>query len=138
MTSPPNLYDDILHLPRPTSARMPMPREKRAAQFMPFAALTGFEDCIDETGRLTCAFSAPDEAAQAELDRQLQALREHPKQVITVCYFQPDPLKDGGAYMTLTGMCKRADDIAGELVMQEHSPIPFRYILSITMAEGGG
>ena len=132
MTSPPTIYDDILHLPRPPSSRAPMPREKRAAQFMPFAALTGFEDCIDETGRLTLPFAAPDEAAQALLDRQLQRLREHPRQEITVSYFQPDPLKEGGAYLTFTGLCKKADDVAGELLMQEHAPIPFAYLVAIS------
>ena len=138
MTSPPTIYDDILHLPRPPSSHVPMPREKRAAQFMPFAALTGFDDCIDETGRLTLPFAAPDEAAQAQLDQQLQRLRDHPKQAITVCCFQPDPLKDGGAYVTFTGLCKRADDVESVLIMQDHAPIPFRYLLSITEAEGPG
>lgn len=132
MTDSPFPYSDILLLPRPTSQRVPMPREKRAAQFMPFAALTGYEEAIDETARLTHPFAVPDEAAQAVLERRLQHLRDHPGLQVTVEYFQPDPFKEGGSYVTLTGLCKKADDILQELILAGAAPIPFCHLLSLS------
>ena len=65
-------YDDIIDLPRPKSKHEPMPMSDRAAQFSPFAALTGYGDAIDETARLTDARIEPSEEERAELDYKQQ------------------------------------------------------------------
>ena len=72
---PPRSYADIIDLPRPTSARhKPMPALARAAQFAPFAALSGFEDSLDETARLTDHVPQRTEEDAARLSARLHAL----------------------------------------------------------------
>ncbi len=108
-------YDDIIHLPHHVSTvHAPMPVAERAAQFSPFAALTGFEDAIRETGRLTDSRAELEEDARVFLDEKLERLQmlqmpggETPE--VAVTYFQPDERKDGGAYVTVTGQLKRVD-----------------------------
>ncbi len=99
-------YDDIIDLPRPISkTRTPMSREARAAQFAPFAALTGYDAAIDETARLTGERAALDEEQEEALNTALGYIAEnvnsHP--AVTVCYFLPDTRKAGGKYVTLSG-----------------------------------
>ena len=108
-------YEDIIALPHHVSASHPqMALADRAAQFSPFAALTGYEDAIDESARLTEEQIELDENAREELDEKLRQIREcgeaHPE--ITVTYFQKDARKDGGAYVTLTGRVKKIDEYA--------------------------
>ena len=106
-------YDDIINLPRPVSARHPqMPLPDRAAQFSPFAALTGHDAAIRETARLTDTFVELDEGRKQELDEQLQLIKENQSQKpeIEVTYFQPDLKKSGGAYMTFRGRVKKIDE----------------------------
>ena len=108
-------YEDIIALPHHVSASHPqMSLADRAAQFSPFAALTGYEDAIDESARLTEEQIELDENAREELDEKLRQIREcgeaHPE--ITVTYFQKDARKDGGAYVTLTGRVKKIDEYA--------------------------
>ncbi|MBR3742974.1 MAG: hypothetical protein IKN04_21390 [Clostridia bacterium] len=102
-------YDDILHLPRPVSpTRRHMPPLERAAQFSPFAALTGYDAAIGEAARITEEKTELDEWELAELNEKLRRLlsaKDHP--LITVTYFQPDSRKQGGAYMTVTEKLKR-------------------------------
>ena len=105
-------YDDIIHLPHHVStAHPPMPAADRAAQFSPFAALTGHEAAIRETARLTDERAELDENAKAVLDEKLRMIQEmlpaHPE--ITVTYFQPDAKKSGGAYVSVTGRVKKLD-----------------------------
>lgn len=105
-------YDDILHLPHPTSKKHPrMSMEERAAQFSPFAALTGFGGVIQETGRLTDRRVELGESDRAELERALNFLdsqeEEHP--LVQATYFLPDERKEGGSYVTVTGRLKRID-----------------------------
>lgn len=106
-------YDDIIHLPRPVSKKHPpMPLSKRAAQFLPFAALTGFEGEIAETARLTQAAPELGEDALMALDAQLSLLRQRlPEQpeVIVTCFI-PDEKKTGGHFETLTGRARRLDE----------------------------
>ena len=97
-------YEDILHLPHPTSKKHPrMSMEERAAQFSPFAALTGFGGVIQETGRLTDRRVELGESDRAELERTLNFLdsqeEEHP--LVQVTYFLPDERKEGGSYVTV-------------------------------------
>lgn len=106
-------YEDIINLPHPTSARHPrMPRMSRAAQFSPFAALTGHEAAIMETARLTDQKAELTEDRKAELDRTQKILLEHMTQQpeITVTWFQPDERKEGGQYITTVGQLRRIDE----------------------------
>ena len=102
-------YGDILNLPRHVSpTRRPMPPLERAAQFSPFAALTGYDAAITESARTTQEKAELGEWELSELDeklRRLLAAKDHP--LITVTYFQPDSRKQGGAYVTVTERLKR-------------------------------
>lgn len=102
-------YGDILNLPRHVSpTRRPMPPLERAAQFSPFAALTGYDAAIAESARTTQEKAELGEWELSELDeklRRLLAAKDHP--LITVTYFQPDSRKQGGAYVTVTERLKR-------------------------------
>ncbi len=96
-------YDDIINLPYHVSATRPhMTAIDRAAQFPPFAALTGYDSAIKETARLTDERVELDEYAQDALSDRLQIIadriKEHPE--IAIIYFQPDARKNGGAYVT--------------------------------------
>lgn len=127
-------YDDIIHLSHHVSADRPhMPLADRAAQFAPFAALTGYEAAIRETARLTDEkreLSEEQKAMISEGLRQLQArLKTAPG--VTVVYFEPDSSKDGGAYRTLTGEARKVDDYLGVLEMSDGVRIPFDDILSL-------
>ena len=127
-------YDDIIHLPHPTSKKHPrMSMEQRAAQFSPFAALTGFGGVIQETGRLTDRRVELGESDRAELERTLNFLdsqeEEHP--LVQVTYFLPDERKEGGSYVTVTGRLKRIDQVEGTLLLQENLRIPIKDIRSV-------
>ena len=127
-------YDDILHLPHPTSARHPrMPISERTAMFSPFAALTGHGDAIRETARLTDEKIELDEDTKAELDRRQVVLLEHISEQpeITVTWFQPDERKDGGAYLTATGRLKKLDAIQRVLVLTDGTKIPLDDVAEI-------
>ena len=126
-------YDDIIDLPRPKSAHEPMPMSDRAAQFSPFAALTGYEDAIDETARLTDARVELGESAVEELERKLTDLAAHisERPEITVTYFVPDGRKSGGVYVTRTGALKRIDELERALVFADGARIAVGDIISI-------
>ena len=109
-----NPYEDIIHLPHHQSAtRLHMSLYDRAAQFSPFAALTGFDGVIAETSRLTDQKIELSEYERALLDQKLSRIDDelrkgnHPE--ITVIYFVPDPLKAGGAYNEYTGHVRNID-----------------------------
>ncbi len=113
-------YKDIIGLSRPLSkTRVPMSRRDRAAQFAPFAALTGHAAITQEAARLTDARVELDEDAKKELNKVLQQIREHmemqPK--ITVTYFMPDKKKEGGVYVAHTGKAKKIHEDKRLLVM---------------------
>ena len=113
-------YDDMIHLPHPTSARHPrMPLSERAAIFSPFAALSGHAAAIAETARLTDQRVELDEDTKAELDRKQAVLLEHlaEQPEVTVTWFQPDERKDGGFYVTTVGRAKKIDEFKRILSM---------------------
>lgn len=115
-------YDDIINLPHHQSDRRPhMPVTERAAQFSPFAALTGYEAAINEAGRLTEAFRELDEDEKEKLDKTLRRLQENRerKPETYVLYFEPDPLKEGGAYVEVTGRFVKVDRSERVLVLEE-------------------
>lgn len=127
-------YDDIIHLTRPVSATHPrMAAIDRAAQFSPFAALTGYESAIKETARLTDERIELDEATKIALSDRLQIItervEEHPE--ITITYFQPDAKKNGGAYITAVGTVKKIDEYERIVVMTDGTVIPIDEIISI-------
>ena len=125
-------YEDIIARPHHVSASHPqMALADRAAQFSPFAALTGYEDAIDESARLTEEQIELDENAREELDEKLRQIREcgeaHPE--ITVTYFQKDARKDGGAYVTLTGRVKKIDEYARIISFMDGTVVRIENIL---------
>ena len=124
-------YDDILDLPRPKSKHEPMPMSDRAAQFSPFAALTGYGDAIDETARLTDARIELSEEERAELDYKQQYLSTLDSPMVTVTYFVPDSRKSGGAYVTHTGVLKRVDEVERMMVFNDGVRIPIAEIISV-------
>lgn len=131
MTGP---YDDMLNLPHPTSRRHSrMSRSDRAAQFAPFAALSGHGTAIAETARLTERRIELDEDVKAALDFKQQMLMdridEHPD--VSVTWFQPDGKKDGGRYVTTTGRLKRIDEVERVLVMEDKTTVPLDDVISI-------
>ena len=131
MTGP---YDDILHLPHPTSKRHPrMPIADRAAQFSLFAALTGHGAVIEETARVTDRRIELDEDAKEQLDQMLQLLLERMDEQpeVTVTWFSPDEKKAGGQYHTATGKLKRIDTQASRLILTDGNQIPLEDLLEI-------
>lgn len=129
-----NPYDDIINLPRHTSTSRPhMPAHDRAAQFSPFAALTGYGASIAETARLTDKRVELDEYSKADLNERLCMLQdrmdEQPEVFIT--YFQPDKKKSGGAYITATGRVKKINGYERTVVMPDDLKIPIDDIFAV-------
>lgn len=127
-------YDDIINLPHHVSAtRLQMAMIDRAAQFSPFAALTGYDAAIKETGRLTDAKIELGEEALNILNMKFQllvdSLADEPE--ITFTYFKPDERKAGGAYIDVTGKVKKVDDFERLIVMQNGTKMPMDDILNI-------
>lgn len=121
-------YDDIINQPRPTShRRKSMPLLARAAQFAPFAALSGYDDAVQETARLTDRFIEPDEEQLAELNRQLAQLVTviTTRPAITCTLFEPDARKSGGAYRSVTGYVRRVDATGQALLLTDGTLLPF-------------
>ena len=113
-------YDDIIHLPYPRKPQR-MSNYDRAAQFSPFAALTGHEEAVAETARLTETAIELGEDGIAILNEKLSALQ--PGQGITVVYFRPDSRKAGGAYVRYTGVFKRLEPHRDILLMMDGTEI---------------
>ena len=124
-------YDDIIDLPRPKSKHEPMPMSDRAAQFSPFAALTGYGDAIDETARLTDRRIELSEEERAELDYKQQYLATLDSPTVTVTYFVPDERKTGGAYVTHTGVLKRVDEVERMVVFKDGLRVPLDEVMDI-------
>lgn len=127
-------YDDLLPLPHPTSTRFPrMNAIDRAAQFSPFAALTGYEDTLRETGRLTQQPVELQEDARADLDQKQQLLLElsHCAPEVSVCYFLPDTLKAGGAYVTVRDRLKTVDPVRRVMVLKNGTQIPLDAVIEL-------
>ena len=127
-------YDEIMGLPHHVSKTRPqMPMSDRAAQFAPFAALTGYDAAIKETGRLTDERIELDVEALSALDMKYQllmeALDEAPE--VTITYFQPDERKAGGKYVSAVGAVKKVDDFERRITMRDGTRIPTDDVLSI-------
>ena len=127
-------YDKIMGLPHHVSKTRPqMPMSDRAAQFAPFAALTGYDAAIKETRRLTDERIELDVEALSALDMKYQllmeALDEAPE--VTITYFRPDERKAGGKYVSAVGAVKKVDDFERRITMQDGAKIPMDDVLSI-------
>jgi len=127
-------YDDIIHLSRPVSERRAgMSGYDRAAQFSPFAALTGFDAAIEESGRLTDPRMELEEYGLQLLDEQMRALLEviHTRPKVQVEWFRRDERKDGGSYVTTTGHVKKVDDHSGQLIFTDGRRISLGEVISV-------
>lgn len=130
-------YEDIIRLPHPVSRNHPpMSLANRAAQFSPFAALTGHGDAIRETERLTDPFAELEEDRKAQLDEQLRMIMENPAltpEVEITCY-RPDEKKSGGSYVTVRGKVKKVDVYTRSILLADGTSLPLDHLYSI----GGG
>lgn len=127
-------YDDMIDLPHHVSANHPqMSLSNRAAQFSPFAALTGHEDAIRETARLTDSYIELEEDRKEQLDEKLQLIRENlwQKPECEITYFRPDDRKNGGTYVTVCGKIKKIDEYSHQIILTDGTVLPIRYIFSI-------
>ena len=113
-------YMDMVSLPHPISrTHTPMPRQDRAAQFAPFAALVGHDAAVEEAARLTARRVELDEGELAVLDRRFAWIAAHQRErpTVTVTYFEPDIAKDGGAYRTVSGTVDKIEEAHGILCL---------------------
>ena len=127
-------YDDIINLPHHVSrTHSPMDMMERAAQFSPFAALTGYEDAAKETRRLTHPRIELDESEKEVLDQQLHKLEaafpETPSAAFT--YFIPDVRKEGGTYRTVSGKIRKIDSYRRMIILESGEQIPIEEIINI-------
>ena len=125
-------YDDIINLPHHVSSRHPqMPMMNRAAQFSPFAALTGYEDAVRETARLTDEKIELDEYEKEELDRKIQWIGSHLDEHIpvSITYFQPDDRKAGGTYEEIIDTIRKINVYEHEILLTKGTKIPIMNIL---------
>lgn len=127
-------YDDIINLPHHTSPKRPrMPMIDRAAQFSPFAALTGYDAAVKETARLTDERIEIDESSKMELDEKLRMVQESLNELpeITITFFEPDEKKSGGSYISVTGCVKKIDNYERCVIMQDKQKIAIDEIIQI-------
>lgn len=133
-TNAEELYADIINLPHhELKTRQRMPIINRAASFSPFAALTGYDDAVKETARLTSEQIELDEGAKEILNDKLRIAADKADQEpeIKVTYFLPDKKKDGGAYITIKAVIKRIDEYERLVVFTDKSTIPIDDIYEI-------
>lgn len=131
-------YDDMLHLPHHVSSRhLPMSSRDRAAQFSPFAALSGYEAALDESARVTQQKRELDEQEKERINAALIAIKEniaaHP--VLNITHFVPDELKCGGSYAQTKATVKRIDEYGGFLVLTDGKRIALDDIIRIEPSE---
>ena len=133
-------YDDIIDLPHHVSeTHPPMSRADRAAQFSPFAALTGYDAAVRETDRVTERRIELDEGVKAELNARLNCilehLPEHPQ--VSITYFVPDEKKSGGAYRTVTGAVRKLDSFAKTLTLVDGTVVPMVEMVHVELWNTG-
>lgn len=131
-------YDDIIDLPHHVSGRHPqMIMQARAAQFQPFAALSGYEDAVDETERVVEQKIELGEDAKASIDRQLAQLAADKTGCLQACYtyFVPDAVKAGGAYETAVGAVRKLDELNRCIILTDGRAILVDDLLAIEVFE---
>ena len=128
-------YNDILNYqyPNPEIEKDFPDKILRAAQFAPFAALTGHDEAVKETARLTDSKIELDEYTKEELNRKLVFLQEHAddEPTATITYFVPDKRKSGGEYISLTRAVKKLKEFENVVVLTDDTEIPIQDILLI-------
>ena len=131
-------YNDIINLPHHVSATRPqMSMMDRAAQFSPFAALTGFDAAIKETARLTDQKIELDDYEKEEMSDRIQLSAEHLCEdfEVVITYFQPDGKKAGGAYVDALGVVKKIDEYERMIDTREGKNVPIDDTIQIELAE---
>lgn len=131
-------YEDMLYLdPLVSKTHRKMSIQDRAAQFMPFAALTGYEDLIRESSRITQSRIELSETEIEELKHKLEILHRHEKEkpLIIVQYFVRDLKKSGGSYQMVEKYLHRIDDIEKKIIFKDRTTIHFEEIISIEYEE---
>ena len=128
-------YDDIINLPHHVSTKHPrMSLEARSAQFAPFAALTGYEDAIEETGRLTTEKIDIDDEIKSKINKKIQLIKsnllKHNK--VSIKYFIPDTKKEGGCYKIVSGVIKKIDEYKQIIIMEDKTEISVNEIIDIS------
>lgn len=124
-------YDDIIHLPHHVSpVHSPMPMENRAAQFAPFAALTGHAAAIEETGRVTSEKIELSDEEKMNVSRRLEYAVGQ-RAVVTITYFLPDSYKEGGRYVSYSGQIKKIDAYEHKVVMTDGKMIALDMICAV-------
>ena len=129
-----NKYDDMIYLPNPTPTCKPrMSLHDRAAQFSPFAALTGYDDAVEETARLTDTRLELSEDMKTILNEKMQMIVDNmdSEPIVTITYFVPDKKKEGGVYVDVTGVVKEIDEYERCIVMTDKKKIPIEQIRAI-------
>lgn len=129
-----NNYNDIINLPHPTSKTRPrMSNLNRGAQFSPFAALTGYEEAVKETARHTNEKAQLSEYQIALINDKLNIALEKKSSnpIVSITYFRPDKRKQGGEYITLSGVIKKIDEISRTLILMDRSAIPIDMLYDI-------
>ncbi len=127
-------YDDIINLPHHVSkTHKQMSMESRAAQFAPFAALTGHDEAVKETERLTCSKKIIDENYKSILDEKIISIQNNIKKhpLVSITYFIQDDKKDGGKYNTITERIKKIDTFERIIILMDKTKINFQDILDI-------
>ena len=127
-------YKDIINLPHYTSKTRPrMSVYNRAAQFSPFAALTGYDEAVRETARFTDEKAELDESQIAIINHKINKALENKEQnpLLNITFFRPDSRKKGGEYLTVTGTIKRIDKVQNTLVLKDGTIIPIDFIYDI-------
>lgn len=126
-------YKDMIDLPHHVSTAHPqMPVPDRAAQFAPFAALSGHHEAVKETARLTDKRIELDEYCKAALDRKLKEIwQSGSKKTVSITYFVPDVQKAGGSYVTAAGCVKKIDEYGRNLVLDDGTKIQIDEIIKI-------
>ena len=129
-----NNYDDIINLPHHVSVKHPrLSKEQRAAQFAPFAALTGYGDAIKETARITEDRIEIDEEEKKKIDNKIIELKSkiNDKPKVTITFFIPDIKKSGGEYVTIIGNLRRIDEYNKLLILEDKKKILIEEIIEI-------
>lgn len=127
-------YEDIVNLPHPESKRHPrMSMEARAAQFAPFAALSGHDEAMAETARCTTPQSEMSADQLQELSRKMNYVLSLPhRPAIEITFFQPDRHKQGGSYITVTGSIKKVEEAYNLLHLTDGTTIPLDAISDLS------
>ena len=128
-------YDDIIDMPHHQSKERPhMSLHDRAAQFAPFAALTGHEDAIKETARLTDEEIILDESTVGRINEKLFEISQHllEKRKVSITYFRQDKTKKGGVYLTDIGIIKRIDEAEKCIVLDSGMKIKMKNIFNLS------